>query len=96
MKLFHIPTKACTLLFLLGCLALCALLAWHCGAAHGMETVWVAREKIVNAPATVPMEQFSAVKALAAAAPVFLGGVLFTLPLTALYRAALAHLRGEQ
>lgn len=90
-----LSTKLCTVIFLLVCLVLCALLAWNIGSDASIETVWVAREKIVGAEPHTTVEQVNVAKGLLYGIPVFILGTGFSVALTELYYAALRFFQGE-
>lgn len=94
-KRYKLSTKLCTAIFLLVCLVLCALLAWEIGSDAAIETVWVAREKIVGAEPYTTVEQVNVAKGLLYGIPVFVIGSLFSVTLAELYYAALRFFRGE-
>lgn len=95
MKSFRLSTKLCTVLFLFSCLVFCGILAWDVGRSAAVETVLVAREKIVGAEPYMTVEQTNVAKGLLYGIPTFALGVAFSTTLTVLYDAALRFLRGE-
>lgn len=94
-KRFHLNSKLCAFLFFLTALVLCALLAWNIGSDAAIETVWVAREKIIGAEPYTTIEQVNTAKGLLYGIPVFALGTGFSVALTELYYAALRFFRGE-
>lgn len=94
-KRCKLSTNFCTVIFLLVCLVLCALLAWNIGSDAAIETVWVAREKIVGAEPHTTVEQVNVAKGLLYGIPVFVIGSLFSVTLAELYYAALRFFRGD-
>lgn len=95
MKPFKLNTKVCTFLFLLICLIFCGVVAWEVGSDAAIETVWVAREKIVGAEPHTTVQQVNVTKGLLYGVPVFVVGGLFSVTLAELYYAALRFFRGE-
>lgn len=94
-KPFKLSTKVCTFLFLLICLIFCGIVAWDIGSDAAIESVLVAREKIVGAEPYLATEQVNVVKGLLHGVPVFVLGSLFSVTLAELYYAALRFFRGE-
>lgn len=94
-KPFKLSTKLCTFLFLLICLIFCGIVAWEVGSDAAIETVWVAREKIVGAEPYLATKQVNVEKGLLYGVPVFVVGGLFSVTLAELYYAALRFFRGE-
>ncbi len=95
MKLFKLNTGLCSLIFFFSCLLLCGMLAWKIGEANAIETVWVAREKIVDAEPYTMVEKMNVGRGLLFGVPVFIIGGLCSIALSELYYAALSYFRGE-
>lgn len=95
MKSFRLSTKLCTFLFFFTCLVICGYLAWEVGQSAAVETVMVAREKIVGAEPYIAVEQTNVAKGLLYGIPTFAFGMIFSTTLTVLYDAALRFFRGE-
>lgn len=94
-KRFRLSSKLCAFLFFLTALIVCGLLAWEIGSDAAVETIWVAREKIVGAEPHTKIEQVNLAKGLLSGVPVFVLGTGFSAALTELYYAALCFFRGE-
>lgn len=95
MKFFKINSRLCSIVFLFTCLFFCGILAWKIGEANAIESVWVAREKIVGAEPYTTVEQVNIGRGLLYGIPTFLISSLFSVTLTELYFSALSHFRGE-
>ena len=81
MKLFKLNTRVCSLIFLFSCLLLCGMFAWKIGEANAIETVWVARERIVDAEPYTMIEKINISRGLLFGVPVFIIGGLFSIAL---------------
>ena len=94
-RLFRFDSKMCAFLFLFSMLCLWAIVAWKFGEVNATETIWVAREKITDAEANIPLQQVSVARGLMFGIPVFFVGGLLSVALTELFYAILRFFRGE-
>lgn len=90
-----LSSKTWAILFFLLCLILSGTVAFFIAKDNCTEIVYVARERIRDAPATIPMEQQSLSLALKIGIPIFLGGALLSAALTELYYFALEHFKKD-
>lgn len=86
-------TKFWSIIVLVIGILISAAIAYYIAMEHAMEVVYVARERITNAPATIPMEQFSLSRALGIGIPIFVIGSLLSVAFAVLYDAILSHCR---
>lgn len=94
-KLFGINSKTCAWVFFLAALVLSGIAAWEEGSAAAVESVLVAREKIVGAEPYITVQQTNVVCGLLYGVPVFVLEGMFSATLAELYYAALRFFRGE-
>ena len=94
-RVFGLGTKGCAYLFCFLSLCPWGYVAWGVGEGQATGMTWVALERIIDAEATVPLQQVDVGRGLMYGIPVFLFGSGLTIVLTELFYAALRFFRGE-